>query len=235
MNKSYYAIIPAEIRYHKTLKPNAKLLYGEITALCNEKGFCWASNAYFAQLYEVQNTTISEWITSLKDTGFLEIMIDQKKGNQRQIYLTNYHDPIGKKPKTSSGKAEDLSTAESEDPLREKPKHNNTENNTVINNTDISPSAKQPDDIRKVFDIFYRTINPNINFGHKPNRAAAEWLVKKYGLEKTLEAARYAVSVYSETYAPNIATPSQLKDKMPSLIKHKLKGSKVPAGKDYDR
>ena len=60
--KSYYAIIPANVRYDKDLPANAKLLYGEITALCNEKGICWATNDYFAKLYDVSKTSISKWI-----------------------------------------------------------------------------------------------------------------------------------------------------------------------------
>ena len=36
--KNYYAVIPAEVRYAKNLKANEKLMYGELTALANEKG-----------------------------------------------------------------------------------------------------------------------------------------------------------------------------------------------------
>jgi len=91
MNKSYYAIIPANIRYDNDITPNAKLLYGEITALCNEKGYCWASNSYFAELYGASNKSVSRWIAQLIKKGYLySEMIYKESGEieKRYLYIT---------------------------------------------------------------------------------------------------------------------------------------------------
>jgi hypothetical protein len=69
---SYYAIIPAMVRYDEDLTPNAKLLYGEITCLTSREGYCWAHNKYFAELYNVSSRTITLWIGQLISKGYLK-------------------------------------------------------------------------------------------------------------------------------------------------------------------
>ncbi len=100
---NYYAIIPAPVRYCEDITPNAKLLYGEISALCKQEGFCWATNTYFANLYKVGSSTISEWVSSLSRNRFIRISIDPSKGNERKIFLND--DPHRHLPMTSSGKS----------------------------------------------------------------------------------------------------------------------------------
>ena len=81
---NYYAIIPASVRYDERLSPNAKLLYGEITALCNKEGRCWASNNYFAELYGMTKKSISRLIQQLHVFGYIEMTVEYKEGT-RQI------------------------------------------------------------------------------------------------------------------------------------------------------
>ena len=61
MSNSYYAVIPATVRYDEDLPFGAKMLYGEITALSNQRGYCFAQNAHFAKLYSLSTSTISRW------------------------------------------------------------------------------------------------------------------------------------------------------------------------------
>ena len=79
MKPNYYAIIPAEVRYNNKLTANSKLLFGEITALTNKTGVCWATNKYFAELYSVDKKTISRWIHQLQEEGYLDIVMEYNK------------------------------------------------------------------------------------------------------------------------------------------------------------
>tara|TARA_R100001440_G_scaffold26359_3_gene42883 strand:+ start:247 stop:861 length:615 start_codon:yes stop_codon:yes gene_type:complete len=80
MKPTYYAVIPAPVRY-SNIKANSKLLYGEISALSNKYGFCFATNSYFADLYNVSKNTISVWLRELKENNFItiEIIYNEKK------------------------------------------------------------------------------------------------------------------------------------------------------------
>ena len=89
---NYYAIIPATVRYDSNLKPAEKLLYGEITALANIKGYCYASNRYFANLYNVTLHTVSQWISHLEKLQYitLEMIRDSNKViKERRIYIND--------------------------------------------------------------------------------------------------------------------------------------------------
>lgn len=110
------------------------------------------------------------------------------------------------------------------------PKTEHKEDNykkTKQEDKDIAPPALETtvDDsdsksIAEVFDIFRTSINPTVNFGNKTQRSAALELVKKFGLEKTLAAAKAAVAVHGRPYAPVITDPYQLKEKFARLVSY---------------
>lgn len=147
--KAYYAIIPADVRYDDKLPANAKLLYGEITALTNEKGYCWAGNRYFADLYNVTTVTVSRWIKMLCDKGYLTSNIFYKNGTKeiesRQLSINGNktivqqkcYDPVVKNDNTPPiemlrGVNKNVKTPiqKSAPPINKNVKENNTYNNT---------------------------------------------------------------------------------------------------------
>ena len=79
---NYYAVIPADVRYDKDLTDKAKLLYGEISALSNKKGYCFASNKYFADIYEISQGTIKRWLKQLEDKEYIKRDYSYKAGTK---------------------------------------------------------------------------------------------------------------------------------------------------------
>ena len=87
---SYYAVIPATVRYDTNLKPAEKLLYAEITSLSNKYGYCFASNKYFANLYNVDPHTVSQWISHIEKSNYIHIELiknEKKEIKERRIYI----------------------------------------------------------------------------------------------------------------------------------------------------
>ena len=117
---TYYGVLPAEVRYHPDLNSSQKVLYTEIDALSRKEGYCFASNAYFADLYGVQKSTISAWIKALKDAKVIKVHYDISNGNVEVRRIT----PLLKNQNPPSEK--------SKDPLLKNQKYNNTKyNNTT--------------------------------------------------------------------------------------------------------
>lgn len=88
----YYAVIPASVRYDDSIPANAKLLYGEISALIGEEGFCYASNSYFAELYKVSERTITGLVSKLQKAGHIFLSIERDDTGQitaRKLFLSS--------------------------------------------------------------------------------------------------------------------------------------------------
>lgn len=132
--KAYYAIIPAEVRYDEELPPNAKLLYGEITSLCNEKGYCWATNQYFADLYHAKVWSISNWIKLLSQKNYIHLEIIYKEGSNQIIQRRLYINPILKNHNTYCEKSQEGILKNHNTPIVKNHKDNNKDINNTFNN-----------------------------------------------------------------------------------------------------
>ena len=83
---SYWAVLPAAVRYDPAIPASAKLLYAEISALTDGRGFCWASNAYFERLYDLSERTIIRLIRALEAAGYIRIEDADGGAATRKIY-----------------------------------------------------------------------------------------------------------------------------------------------------
>lgn len=196
---SYYAVIPASVRYDERLKANEKLLYGELTALSQKDGFAFASNGYFAKLYGVAKTTVSEWLKDLQDAGYIKICIDRQEGNLRRIL-------VFENPRFSEevlGKSRIGIEKKAKTPLREKPKQNNTSNNTkkeYIAQSALGPNTPQ-----------------DFHFSREMENAINQWLVYKAerrqtykgkGLQMLLAQIKKKIAQYNEQTVINLTEES---------------------------
>jgi hypothetical protein len=129
---NYFAIIPANVRYCAELSASEKLLYSEITALCNMRGECTAGNKYFAALYGVSCETVSRWVSALGTLGFINIRIDKAVGYERFISLPE-GGAIDKNVNRAIDKKRNTLLTKMSIPIDKNVNRNNSTNNTTLN------------------------------------------------------------------------------------------------------
>ena len=191
-HRGFYAIIPAIVRYDNQLNGNAKLLYGELTALANERGYCWATNQYFASLYNVSKRTIISWMKQLEKRKYIKIQVfykpDSKIVDRRHIYIlpfptdTEFYTPseenfITYGKNIHEGGEENFTTPSEE---------NFTENNTLINNTKNNTkniySVEQSSTMSELFEKVWKTYPKKTN-----KKKAKEQFLKKIKSDEDFE------------------------------------------------
>lgn len=218
---NYYAIIPANVRYDENLKPNAKLLYGELTALCNRDGFCWAGNDYFADLYKVDQKTISRWISQLVEGSYIQLEIFKNEGNKRKIFLANSSvNLVTKKSLPSDKKITRVVTKRSlpsDKKITSNIRINNTINNTVNREENALAFFQQnsPSDW-EIFQMRFRKEFDQAEWGKfielfnlKADEESLEYTIKKINARLT----RFAIN-----YVENMKKPVKQLQKIESEI-----------------
>ena len=214
---SFYGILPASVRYDKRVKPMARILFADITALANAKGYCNASNKTLGEWHEVAPETASRWVSNLKKTGHIEI-VEIKEGKniiERRIYPISNAAPIDKKinrvlTKTSRGYCQ-----KDQDPIDKNVKENNTSKNiTSINiskcvNTQNTPPQESDEIERPTQDDPIITVTDE-NKSDKENLRRDRFKTKrsKFIPPTETDAANYAEERIRQKY-PDLQNASQ--------------------------
>jgi len=176
----FWAVLPAAVRYDPKLPPNAKLLYAEISALTDRTGFCFATNAYFQNLYGLSERTIQHLLSALKAGGYVRIEDGSGGSKQRKIYAGI--NPLASTPAENCGVPPEKNCGGPPKKSAGPPAENCGGNNNIQQETEQSPpkpprgrareTAKMPEWNPERFERFWEYY-PRQPDGSKPARARA--------------------------------------------------------------
>ena len=141
----FFAVIPSAVRYCPAVPPNAKLLYAEISALCNATGYCWASDKFFADNFEVTTKTVKNLLAALEENNF--VIVQEEKtvdGDKlRKIYI-NPAGLIMTAGKNAKSVEKIFHDTENNFPILENFFRGIYRNNNINNNPPIVPQGDEP-------------------------------------------------------------------------------------------
>lgn len=143
---SYWAVLPAAVRYDPKLPASAKLLYAEISSLTEAKGYCYASNEYFLALYGMAERTLQRHLKALEEHGYIRILDGSGGKARRRIYAGV--NPLAGNPDKNDGVTPTKMTGP--------PDKNVTQNKKEIRKENNPPKAPQGADALWQPDMFER-------------------------------------------------------------------------------
>lgn len=184
-------------------KPNYFSLWIYLLLKANHKEHKYMWNGEIIVIKEGQMVTGRKALSS--ETGIPETTIErvldylekssqigqQKTTKFRLITIINWKEyQNADNKRTTNGQQTDTNKNE---------KKEKNEKNTII--------SDEVAGIPEVIKVFKDSLSPSLNYGNKTQRASSAEMIKKYGLEKTLEMCRVVIEVQGKPYAPRASTP----------------------------
>jgi hypothetical protein len=77
--------IPKEVLNLKGISFIQKGILSQIMSLSGSTGECWATDMYFAELFQIERSNVNRLIKSLAELGYISVFTDKQNGNKRTI------------------------------------------------------------------------------------------------------------------------------------------------------
>ena len=212
MTTENYINIQGWMVVNMELKSNDLILYAIIYGFTQDGvSEYYGSLRYISKATLLQKSTVASVIERLIKKGFI-------KRTSESHYVTT---GVRKSKQLKGGtKKRTRGTKKRTQAVRKTVQITNNTNNKS-NNKDEQSSIEKNKSLKiqedKVIEVFYKSINPTINFGNRTTRKACKDLIKRFGFDKVKEVAVFACSLHGKPYAPVITTPYELKEKMSKL------------------
>ncbi len=165
---SQFLMITYDILVDNRLSNFQKLLFASITGLCKQKGYCWASNAYFQKLFNRSQTQVSEGISKLVEYGYLKREIVYKKKEDKDGKIITTKQISFRKLFVVINKA-DWNTGIPENQNRDIPENQKQIDNPLIDNLTSNNSILSKDNKNYIEDNTETVVNNTVNDNIKNN------------------------------------------------------------------
>jgi len=87
-NPNFFGIIPAPVLFHPELKDFSVRLFAVISSLCNNKGYCTATNATLGKWLGASTSKVSRAIAELAEYNLVTVDVEKNgSGTWRKVYL----------------------------------------------------------------------------------------------------------------------------------------------------